>query len=152
MKSILFGLALACCATAASAQGTDYLTFRTADGAERSLLADGLKITFSDGKLTARNAAESIELPLNDLGLMFFSSTPTGIATAEADKAAAAISNGSLCVEAPAGSRVSLYTPDGRLVGSYVKGNSGAEALCGNLPAGVYIVNINGKTCKLLAR
>lgn len=69
-------------AGATMADGTDYLTLRQADGTEISVPSAGLKITFADGQLVAQSAGQAdLTLPVAALQAMFFSATPTSIAT-----------------------------------------------------------------------
>lgn len=71
-------------AGATMADGTDYLTFRQADGSEISVPSAGLKITFNNGQLVAQSAGQAdLTLPVAALQAMFFSATatPTSIAT-----------------------------------------------------------------------
>lgn len=69
-------------AGATMADGTDYLTLRQADGSEISVPSAGLKITFNNGQLVAQSAGQTdLTLPVAALQAMFFSATPTSIAT-----------------------------------------------------------------------
>ena len=69
-------------AGATMADGTDYLTCRQADGSEISVPSAGLKITFNNGQLVAQSAGQAdLTLPVAALQAMFFSATPTSIAT-----------------------------------------------------------------------
>ncbi len=69
-------------AGATMADGTDYLTFRQADDSEISVPSAGLKITFNNGQLVAQSAGQAdLTLPVAALQAMFFSATPTSIAT-----------------------------------------------------------------------
>ena len=69
-------------AGATMADGTDYLTLRQADGREISVPSAGLKITFNNGQLVAQSAGQAdLTLPVAALQAMFFSATPTSIAT-----------------------------------------------------------------------
>lgn len=69
-------------AGATMADGTDYLTLRQTDGSEISVPSAGLKITFNNGQLVAQSAGQAdLTLPVAALQAMFFSATPTSIAT-----------------------------------------------------------------------
>lgn len=123
-----------------TAQSLDYLTFRTADGTEQSLTAVGLKLTFSDGQLVATGNGETTTFSLTDLSSMFFSQTATSIAgITDANATKVDIVNGQLKVTAPAGSRISIHSLDGR------------QANSNNLPKGVYLVRVNNQTFKVLS-
>lgn len=153
MKKVLFTLMLVLAASASlGAQTLGYLTVRTADGGERSLPIDGLKLTFEDGCLVARASEAVASYPLGDLDLMYFSAQPTAIASLSPEQAAPVYRDGLLTVSAPAGTRVLLYSADGRLVSGFVKETDGSESFAPGLPSGVYVVSANGKTAKFLAR
>lgn len=125
------------------AQSYDYLTLRTADGTEKSLGIDGLRITFADGKLLASNGKEETQVALADMACMFFATTPTAIESltaADADGLRVQISGGRLLTNAPAGSDIRVYTLDGRL------------APTRGLSSGAYLVRINGRTFKVVAQ
>ena len=83
MKRLLLTFsALMIGAGATMADGTAYLTFRQADGSEISVPSAGLKITFNNGQLVAQSAGQAdLTLPVAALQAMFFSATPTSIAT-----------------------------------------------------------------------
>lgn len=142
MKKKYFAtLLLLATATAAGAQSYDYLTFRDAAGNEHSLPAEGLKITFDAGRLKAVGATAEADFDLSQLREMYFSTEPvTGIAAATADDVRVSIVGGRLRVTAPAGSRVSVYSADGR------------KASAESLSHGVYFVKVNDKTYKVLAQ
>lgn len=128
-------------AATACAQQQDYLTFRTASGAERSLPAVGLKMTFADGRLTAVSSAGQVVFALTELSSMYFSSTPTGIAAAGLpDAATVTVENGRLRVNAPAGTPVRVFGADGREVRSDALGR------------GLYIVRVGDKNYKVMAQ
>lgn len=125
------------------AQSYDFLTLRTADGTEQSLAIDGLRITFSDGKLLASNGKEEAQVALSDMACMFFSTTRTAIESlpaADADGLRVQIRGGRLLTNAPAGSEIQVYTFDGRRAPQQGLGN------------GAYLVRVNGRTFKVLAR
>lgn len=138
--------------TGLCAQNFDYLTVRTTDGGERSLPVDGLRLTFEDGQLVARTSETTVTYPLADLSAMFFAVQPTGIASLQAAQPAPVFRDGRLTVSAPAGTDVRLYAADGRLVACFVKGTDGSESFAPALTRGVYVVSMNGRTFKFLAR
>lgn len=142
MKRITLILTLALATTlTAAAQSYDYLTFRTADGTEKSLASDGLKITFADGTLTATTGSETATFTLADLATMFFAESATGIANATANAAPTAqIIGGNLVVSGAAGQDVSVYTTDGR------------RTATSGLAAGLYLVRIGQTTLKVVAQ
>lgn len=153
MKRIILSIAvLAAFCVSAGAQSLDYLTFRAADGTERSMSIDGLRITFADGQMLATNSVESFDTPLSALSLMFFAEAPTAIKGVNIGASQPDYRNGFLSVSAPQGGTISLYTADGRLVSQHVKQADGTEQIPLNLLRGVYILNVNGETTKLMVR
>ncbi len=126
-------------ATAIAQDRYGFVTFKTADGVEQSLPAMGLSITFKDGQLLAVNGGHSATIPLSDISSMFFSYTATGITAPEKNAVKVRVVDGKLQIDAPAGSRVSVFTPDGRLVGTE------------NLTKGIYVVRVNEQTFKIVS-
>lgn len=143
MKKFFLSLLLGGVALTAAADN-DYMVFQKTNGEESSLNVDHLKITFADGAMNATDGKNSFSVALSDMNKMFFSANPTmGIeqaTTATSDEVSATIENGQLHVTAPAGSRVSVYSLDGRQVGTRY------------LAEGTYLVRINNTTLKVLAR
>ena len=152
MKRVLFSIAVLLACLSAQAQSFDYLTFRAADGTERSMSIDGLRITFADGQLQAVNNSESFSTSLAGLSQMFFTETPTAIKGVAAEAVHLSFDGGLLRVNAPQGRKVCIYGADGRLVSQHVKQADGAEQIPLTLLRGVYIVNVNGVTTKLTVR
>lgn len=143
MKKSFLSLLLGGVALTAAADN-DYMVFQKTSGEEFSLNVDHLKITFADGAMNATDGTKSFSVALTEMNKMFFSATPaTGIAqttTVAADEVSATIENGQLHVTASAGSRVSVYSLDGRQIGTH------------HLSKGTYLVRINDTTLKVLAR
>ncbi len=143
MKNIILSLLLSGVSLTAAADN-DYMMFQKTNGEEFSLSVDHLKITFANGAMNATDGTKSVSVALTEMNKMYFSATPTtGIAHATAattDAVSATIENGELHVTAPAGSRVSVYSLDGRQVGTQ------------HLTKGTYLVRINQTTLKVLAR
>ncbi len=141
MKHIFSLLLAGMSALSASAQSYDYFTFKTTDGSETSVGAENLKITFQNNKLVATNGSESYEAALTDMTSMFFSLTPTSIhETAQGSEVSASIENGSLRVNAPAGTKVAVYGVDGRQYGT------------NGLQKGTYLVRIGNQTLKVVGK
>lgn len=148
---ILMAVLSAVCVQA-GAQSLDYITFRSADGTERSVSIDGLRITFADGQLSATNNEESFSTPLSALSTMFFAEAPTAIRAVATADAHLSYSNGQLSVSAPQGEIVSVYGADGRLVLQHVKHADGEERIPLSVLRGVYVIKMNGETTKLMVR
>lgn len=152
MKRVLFSIAVLLAGLSAQAQSYDYLTFRAADGTERSMSIDGLRITFADGQMQAVNNSESFSTSLAGLSQMFFTETPTAIKGMAVEAAHFSFDGGLLRVNAPQGRKICIYGVDGRLVSQHVKQADGMEQIPLSLLRGVYIVNVNGVTTKLTVR
>lgn len=136
MKKILSFAVAAIMALGAQADNVQSLTFRTLDGQETSLsIANGLTITFEDGKLIARAADSIFQADLSQMQDMYFSQVTVGIKSISSD-------------EIPAGTLVRVYTTDGRMVQSYEQ-NAGTQP---SLPAGLYMIQAGGKTTKTLVK
>ena len=152
MKKIYLTSALALLSLGAGAQSYYFLTFCPEGKAQVSLPAYGLKLRVERSQPEAGGSRTAFDLP--SLRAMFFATeSTTGIAAAPGrDETAATLRDGRICVTAPAGSRVAVLTPDGRTVVRLTKRADGSETL-GPVPAaGVYLVNVNGRTFKLLAQ
>ena len=140
MKRLLFSLLCAVMALTASAQSLDYIVLQKADGQRVEMPAAGLKITFANQTLHAVSGEQVMDFQLADLTKMFFSNTPTGVDNLMAQQEQVRIVNGRLQVNAPVGTKVSVYTLDGRQVAGTCR------------PHGVYLVKVNGRTYKLMAK
>ena len=131
MKKLFFLLLCMFSATGAFAQGYNYLTFTTAQG-ERSMISEGLVITFSNGKLIAQNALETYEFNISDLSKFFFSETATDV------KQITPVESGEVVV----------YNMSGQFVGRYAN----ASTLNQSLRKGIYVVKAKDKTQKLIVK
>lgn len=140
MKHVLLTLLCAFGTLAASAQNFDYLTFRTNAGTEYSVPVNGLKIVINGDQLQVSSTAENLNFAIDELGCFFFATEPTAIQTATADDVQVSIVNGKLQTNAPAGTPVRVYTMDGR------------EVPTTGLGAGIYVIKVNNRTFKTLAR
>lgn len=140
MKHVLLTLLCAFGTLAASAQNFDYLTFRTNAGTEYSVPVDGLKIVINGDQLQVSSTAENLNFAIDELGCFFFATEPTAIQTSTADDVQVSIVNGKLQTNAPAGTPVRVYTMDGR------------EVPTTGLGAGIYVIKVNNRTFKTLAR
>ncbi len=111
-----------------------YLAFQTVDGSLQTVAAEGLVITFADGKLVASNGDGSRPFTLSDLSKMYFSTSAE-----EAD----AIGE----VES-ADSPVEIYTVAGICVGRY----ESLKDARGSLEKGIYVVKSGSRTTKMMVR
>ena len=139
MKKILLSLLGMVLGTMAYAQSLDFLTFRMADGSEKSLPVDGMKITFDGAQMHVKASRQTVDFNLVDMNLMFFSAVPTALEEVHDASGKVAIINGRLVVDVPS-AKVSVYTMDGRKVSTDV------------YLQGLYLVIVNGRTYKLMAK
>lgn len=140
MKRILLLIIATASLFVAKAQSFDYLTVRTMEGSEQSFALDQLKLTFADGKVVATSHGESTTFDFANLDFMFFTAEPTAIENMSDGGCTVSIVGGNLQTNAPAGSTIHVFTPDGKRVGQ------------SSLNRGVYLVQINGRTYKTIAR
>ena len=140
MKNILLTILCAFGTLATSAQNFDYLTFRTNAGTEYSVPVDGLKIVINGDQLQVSSTAENLNFAFDELGSFFFTTEPTDIQSATADDVQVSIVNGQLQTNAPAGTPVRVFTLDGR------------EMPTTGLGTGIYVIQVNNRTFKTLAR
>ena len=103
MKRISILAAFLLLAAGAKAQTYSYLTFQQTDGTQKSLTANGLKITFSGNTLTATSAEGTTTLPLTGLTKMFFASEVSGVLNPTGGQTLVTIGEGSISVLAPVG-------------------------------------------------
>jgi hypothetical protein len=140
-------------ATTISAQRLDYLTFRLLNGNEYSLnIASGATITFTNTSLVAQTTEPSLEFSLTDLEALFFTAEPTGINDLETLDASVRYTGGTLHVEAPAGSKVGVYSLDGRTIATLKKNTDGNERFSLPLNKGIYVIRIDQQSFKILAQ
>lgn len=79
MRKVLFTTLLLLAATLTAGAATyNYMVFEASDGTQLSMTADGLKLVYSDGTLTAISGNVSRTFAVSDLNRMFFSDTMQG--------------------------------------------------------------------------
>lgn len=140
-------------ATTISAQRMDYLTFRLLNGKEYSLnITSGATITFTNTSLVVQATEPSLEFSLTDLEALFFTAEPTGINDLETLDASVRYTGGTLHVEAPAGSKVGVYSLDGRTIATLKKNTDGNERFSLPLNKGIYVIRIDQQSFKILAQ
>lgn len=109
----------------------DYMEFRFEDGTTRTLSADGLSITFSNGEIKVTNTAgENIEIAATSISSMQFTN----------DSAVDSLNLEEM-------NDFDIYSTSGLHLGKFVS----IEAARNTLSNGVYMVkNSNGKTFKVV--
>ncbi|MBB3703511.1 T9SS type A sorting domain-containing protein [Alloprevotella rava] len=152
MKRISILAAFLLLAAGAKAQTYSYLTFQQTDGTQKSLTANGLKITFSGNTLTATSAEGTTTLPLTGLSKMFFTSEVSGVLNPTGGQTLVTIGESSISVLAPVGTTIRVYTTDGRLLTNFRKRWNGTEEICSGLERGLYLVSVGSVTSKVYIR
>lgn len=117
----------------------DYLLFHTADDSEITLTAQGLKIVFTDESLVATSGDESLTLSKTALGYMKF--TNSSVTSIQSLKSGAAIDG-----------EASIYSISGVRMKTASGTNGNYEDCLKDLPSGVYIINVAGKTQKVVVK
>lgn len=131
MKHLYLVFVLLAATLTAQAGGYDYLTFEKSDGRQVSVKADGLKMTFTDGNLVARNNEGTMTFALAELSKMFFAET-SGVKDVKADDAR----------------EVAVYNLSGVKLGSFRDAASAQNALV----KGVYVVRKGARTYKVTVK
>ena len=132
MKKIILSLFTIMLVMQMRAADYDYLTFQLQDGTEQSVAVSGLRLTFSNGVLTAVNAATSQTITLSQLSKMYFSAT-TGVQEISSVSSAAVLD---------------VYSASGMYMGRYAD----AQTLKSSLPAGMYVIKTDGTTYKTVVK
>lgn len=131
MKKLLFIAAMTVMSLTASAENVLHMVFKTADGVAHSIEASGLDIKFTEGKMKAANATETLTIPLSDLVSMEF------------DDGSASIYD-------------TVATEDGEVTVSNINGIEigrfpSLTTATDNLPDGIYVITqSSGKSLKLI--
>ena len=86
------------CVATAAAYDYPYLTFSTQGGVTRSVAAEELVITFADGKMIAHSAQGDLELELQALDKMCFTTEQSGVSSAVAAGGVVRVFSMHLCV------------------------------------------------------
>jgi len=130
-KTIVFLMAMAG-SVAAQAYEYPYLTIQTADGTEKSVAVESLKLTFSDGKLVVTNSDGTQTFTLSSLSKMYFSASQT-----------AGISDATTTSDADGSAEV--YSFGGIFLGQFESIAKAKESL----KPGIYVVKTKTKTLKI---
>ena len=152
---ILSFIALLLATTTLSAQRLDYLVLRLLNGNEYSInIASGATITFTDTSIdiTTEASEPSLSFALANLSTLFFAATPTGITSVAKAEINASFNNGALQVVAPAGSKVGVYSLDGRTIATFKKSANGNERFSLPLNKGIYVIRVDQQSFKILAQ
>ncbi len=133
-KRLMFLVSVLMTVTVACAETYPYLTFQKADGTVMSVGTEGLTMTFTGGKLVAINGTESLELTVDNLETMYFSSREVS----EIREATLSDADG----------EVEAFSLQGVSYGKF--GN--LQNFRNQVSAGVYVIKRKGKTQKIMVR
>lgn len=159
MKSKFYALALAlaCSMTVFTANAADWLTVTDAQGNKTSFaLSTSPKVTFTSENLVLTAGDQTVEYPLADYSKFEFTddNQTTGIKTVDNTGSNAVFSFGeSVHGEGlKAGSRVSVYSVGGQMVGSATVSANGSVDIPLNGGNGVFIVRSASKSFKFIKK
>lgn len=153
MKHLLTIAMILLASAAAKAENYNYLIFQNADGTETALTSSRLKIIFSNGYLIATSGASEATLDLTSLSSMAFSDgNTTGITSAYSTGNAIKAGKGYITVSSNAESHVSVFGANGAVIAKGTVSAGGEETFGSNLAPGLYIVNVNGKSTKIIVK
>lgn len=149
-----FAIALLAMWGAVSASAADYVTVTDKEGkATTFALTDKPTVTFTSDHLVLTAGSKTVEYPLTGFLSFTFTDQPTGINTVGAEQSNAVFSFTNFSVRGEglkAGTRVSVYTINGQLVGSAVVNQNGAVEVPFDGQKGVFIVKSLTKTFKFI--
>ena len=111
-----------------------YLVFENTDGSTKVVSVESLKITFSDGNLVAVSNNGGANIPLATLAKMYFSASST--------------LDGLNGTELRTAGQGAVYNLQGIRVGTLQNGSNSLKGL----PQGVYVIERNGKTEKVVVK
>lgn len=152
MRTVLMAMLLALGGTA-TADDYAYLTIGQNTGDTEIALNNISKITFDEENMILNMADGSRQaLPLSGLTKMFFSDGNTGIATVGNNSQAIRLVNGTIHVQAPLGSVVTLYNVSGQMVKRVAVGTDDTQINVSGMTRGVYIVKVGNETKKIMNR
>lgn len=153
MKAIkaLVMAALLAAGTTASADDYAYLTVNQESGETSFAISSISKITFdASNMIVALSDGTTQELPLAGLSKMFFTATPTGIASATQAQSQIRLVDGVLHVSAPRGSVITLYNMEGKTMRTVTSQGDDTEVSVNGLTKGVYIVKVGTEAKKIM--
>lgn len=139
--------------TCLTASATDfYLWVTQTSGDETSwAVSEVQKITFSGSNvIVTATDGTSATFAMSDVSKLNFQTSPTAINSLQVESPVRFVGD-NLQVSASEGTAVDVYSATGALVGKAYVNGSGQVSLS-NLPKGVYMVKVGGKTSKVLKR
>lgn len=129
-----------------------YLNVTQTDGGENSFTVSKIsKITFSPtNMIITLSDGTTSELPLASLNKMFFTDESTGIASLTTSGSQISLNDGTLHVNAPRGSVVSLYNMEGKMLRTVTAQGEDTQISVSGLTKGVYIVKVGNNAKKIM--
>lgn len=129
MKRVILSILAVMAFVGMQAQSYDYLTF-VSNGGEKSMKITGTVISFSNGNMVVKNAAEEYTVALSDLKKFYFSDEASAI------EAVADDSN----------EPVVVYSVSGQLIGNF----DNAASAKNQLSKGIYVVKGKNESKKMM--
>ena len=152
--SVFFGLAFL--AVPVMAQST--LTFHLKDGQQFSYgLDEKPVITYVDNDLVLNTTRTEVRFPLASLSGFTFTDDETGVNTVKKDdslKPVLNLDNHVISITgAKTGIKVTVTGSDGKVLGTYKTDEEGSVTFSiADLPDGIYIINSENLTCKIMKK
>lgn len=149
IKRVFIALLMAICTLHVMAD--DFSLYVTTSGASSEYQLSSLqKITFSNGNVVlTTSSGKTVSFAISSISKMYFGATSTAIQQLAADSQATW--DGTSLVFDSGRGIVNIYRPSGLLVASQTI-DGGATISLADLPRGVYIVRIDGKSFKISKR
>ncbi len=130
------------------------LTVKENSGTWTSFGLTGLKVTFSNDKVTVQNREMTQVFPVADLYSLLFTDLPTAIdeANGEVERVMVSLESGRICLKAKAGTEARVYTSSGELCTTARIDRTGTPVVIGKLQPGIYIIRAGKETHKILVK
>ena len=144
---------LLCSAVTSYADGYRRVEIKEFNGTVTSVdLSDNLRTEFNEGKVLFIDDDLSLEFDRYSVRAFSFSDVPTGIESVNGETSSPKIEQGKMSFSnLPEGSRIMVVSASGSIV-SDVKTEGNYSFNINELPAGVYVVNVNGLSYKVIVK
>ena len=150
MRTILAAMLLTFCGTA-FADDYAYLTIAQNSGETNYEISAINKITFDETNMIL-NLTDGThqKLPLANLSKMFFTSDPTGISTAAAEKSNFSLRDGMLYVDSEQADTITIYDMNGKAIRTVSAQEAQKGVSVSGLVKGVYLVKAGSQAKKFM--
>lgn len=108
------------------------MVFECSDGKSQTIVSENLEMIFSNDSLIASNGINTLEIPLSKLTRFFFSDSNTGVTGIGGEETI----------------KIEVATISGVNLGTF----ESMEAVRESLPEGIYLINVDGSTHKMIIR